>query len=92
MTQVQLFLLADSLGQHGLCRFVTTFGCTFFPGRVVPGADAFGLNPLEILFCQVYNALNLEIQGTGFWKGHLNWTVDGFLFCIKETQGFTLCW
>ena len=62
------------------------------PGSVVSGAEAFANNPQGILFRQVCNALNLEIHGTGFWKGHRNWVVDGFLFCIKETQSFTLCW
>ena len=37
----------------------------------------------EILFCQVCIAINLEIQGTGLWKGHHNWAVDGSLFCIS---------
>ena len=46
------------------------------------GAEAFANNHLEILYCQVCIAINLEIQGTGLWKGHHNWAVDGSLFCI----------
>ena len=47
-----------------------------FRGRVLQGADL-PLTLFEILFCQDCNAINLEIHGTGFWKGHRNWAVDG---------------
>ena len=61
-----------------LCRDFWKFR---LPGRVLQSADAFARNPYGILFRQVCNAINLEIHGTGFWKGHLNWAADGSPFC-----------
>ena len=45
------------------------------PGSLLPGAEAFANYPQGILFRQVCNALNLEIHGPCFWKGHLKWAI-----------------
>ena len=40
-----------------MCRYVTTFGCIVFRGRVLQEADAFGLN---LFYEQVYLPWNLS--------------------------------
>ena len=40
----------------------------------------------EILFCPVCNAINLESHGTGFWKGHRTWLLDGTSFSMPDTK------
>ena len=91
VTKVHLFLLQILHGNTVFAAMSRLLRFKVFRGRVLQGADL-PLTLFEILFCQDCNAINLEIHGTGFWKGHRNWVVDGFLFCIKETQSFTLCW